>query len=258
MKLKVFALLLAFILAAGCQEKQKVHYQIKDLPKPESETDQVSYILGYNLGERMRMDSVDVNMEYYIEGFLLAYNAKENLMEPDKMDSVMRAFSDKMMAKQQQQEQREMERYDTIASEMPEKSKEFLKENKKKEGVKVLDNGLQYEVLKEGTGKKPSPGEMVEVHFVGKLPDGTVFDDTRQGQPPVLPVDDPGVLKGWTEAWKRMKVGSKWRIVIPPELGLGEKGAPPKIPPNTALIFEMELLGIEEEPPPPPEGQFQQ
>lgn len=250
-------LLLAIFIITGCQEQQKVDYQIKDLPKPEKQMDQVSYIMGYQFGEQMKMDSVDINMEYFIEGFLLSYNEKENLMDPQKMDSVMRVFSEKMMAKKQEMEQMEMERFDTIASEMPEKSKKLLEENKQKKDVKVLDNGLQYEVLKEGTGKKPEPDEMVKVHFAGKLPDGTVFDDTHGNPPLVLPVNDPGVLKGWSEAWKRMKVGAKWRIVIPPSLGLGDKGAPPKIPPNTALIFEMELIDIEGKK--PPEGQeFQQ
>ncbi|MDG6897714.1 peptidylprolyl isomerase [Actinobacillus delphinicola] len=119
----------------------------------------------------------------------------------------------------------------------------FLAENAKKDGVKVTDSGLQYEVLKEGNGKVPSKDDHVRVHYTGKLPNGTVFDSSVQrGQPAEFPVG--GVIPGWVEALTMMPVGSKWKLVIPAELAYGERGAGAAIPPNSPLEFEVELLDI--------------
>jgi FKBP-type peptidyl-prolyl cis-trans isomerase FklB len=119
----------------------------------------------------------------------------------------------------------------------------FLAENRKKEGVKVLPDGLQYKVLKEGNGKKPKADETVTVNYRGTLIDGTEFDSSiKRGEPSTFRVS--GVIKGWTEALQLMPVGSKWQLFIPPELAYGERGAGEVIPPNSTLIFEVELLSI--------------
>lgn len=122
-------------------------------------------------------------------------------------------------------------------------NKAFLEENKKAKGVVVTESGLQYEVLTEGTGAKPTAASSVRVHYTGSLIDGTVFDSSvKRGTPAEFPVG--GVIKGWTEALQLMTIGSKWRLTIPQELAYGERGAGASIPPFATLIFEVELLDI--------------
>jgi FKBP-type peptidyl-prolyl cis-trans isomerase FklB len=123
------------------------------------------------------------------------------------------------------------------------KGEEFLAANAKKEGVKTLPSGLQYLVLKEGTGKKPGPTDEVEVHYHGTLTDGTVFDSSvDRGTPITHPVN--GFIEGWKEALPMMKEGAKWRLFVPSKLAYQQRGAPPKIGPNETLIFEIELLHV--------------
>jgi FKBP-type peptidyl-prolyl cis-trans isomerase FklB len=123
------------------------------------------------------------------------------------------------------------------------KGEEFLAENKKKPGVKTTESGLQYLVLKEGTGRKPELDDTVHCHYHGTLIDGTVFDSSvDRGTPIDFPLK--GVIPGWTEVLQLMKEGSKWRVFIPSKLAYGQRGAPPKIGPNETLIFEIELLQV--------------
>jgi FKBP-type peptidyl-prolyl cis-trans isomerase FklB len=123
------------------------------------------------------------------------------------------------------------------------KGEEFLAANAKKEGVKTLPSGLEYVVLKEGTGKKPQATDEVEVHYHGTLIDGTVFDSSvDRGEPASFPVNR--VIPGWTEALQLMKEGAKWRVFIPSKLAYRQPGRPPKIGPNETLIFEIELLHV--------------
>ena len=119
----------------------------------------------------------------------------------------------------------------------------FRAENKKRKGVKTLTNGIQYEILKEGKGAKPSKTDTVTVHYHGTLIDGSVFDSSvKRGTPATFPLN--GVIKGWGEVLPLMPIGSKWKVVIPPELAYGERGAGAKIGPGATLIFEIELLEI--------------
>ena len=120
----------------------------------------------------------------------------------------------------------------------------YLAENMKKPGVTVTESGLQYEVLKSGSGAKPSASDKVKTHYHGMLIDGTVFDSSvDRGEP--ISFNVGGVIQGWTEALQLMSVGDKWRLVIPSELAYGARGAGAKIPPHSTLVFEVELLGIE-------------
>ena len=119
----------------------------------------------------------------------------------------------------------------------------FLAENAKKEGVISLESGLQYEILKQGSGPKPTINDNVTTHYHGTLIDGTIFDSSvDRGQPATFPVS--GVIKGWTEALQLMTVGSKWRLYVPYDLAYGERGAGANIGPFTTLIFEVELISI--------------
>jgi FKBP-type peptidyl-prolyl cis-trans isomerase FklB len=120
---------------------------------------------------------------------------------------------------------------------------EFLEENKTKPGVTTLDSGLQYEIITEGSGPKPSATSKVTCHYHGTLIDGTVFDSSvKRGQPATFPLNM--VIKGWTEGLQLMPQGSKWRFFIPPHLGYGDRQVSAQIGPNSTLIFEVELLGI--------------
>src|SRR5687768_10000032 len=121
--------------------------------------------------------------------------------------------------------------------------KTFFEENAKREGVRKLPSGLQYEILKEDTGPKPDATSHVTVHYEGRLTDGTVFDSSyKRGQPATFGVSQ--VIPGWTEALQLMPLGSKWRLYIPSVLGYGTRGAGGSIPPNATLIFDVELIGI--------------
>jgi FKBP-type peptidyl-prolyl cis-trans isomerase len=123
----------------------------------------------------------------------------------------------------------------------------FLTENKTKEGVKTTESGLQYKVLEAGEGPSPKAGDTVTVHYRGTFVDGTEFDSSYQrGEPATFPLT--GVIPGWTEALQLMKKGSKWMLFIPSELAYGERGAGNRIPPNSTLIFEVELLSSQETP----------
>lgn len=119
----------------------------------------------------------------------------------------------------------------------------FLKQNKKNKGVVTLADGLQYKIIKQGTGPKPTDSDVVTVNYAGTLINGTEFDSSyKRNEPASFPVG--GVISGWTEALKLMPVGSTWMLYIPSDLAYGEQGSPPSIPANTTLIFKVELLGI--------------
>ena len=124
-----------------------------------------------------------------------------------------------------------------------EKNKAFLEANAKKEGVKVTASGLQYRVLKAGTGKQPGPTSKVTVHYTGKLINGKTFDSSEGGDPVTFPLNR--VISGWTEGLQLMKEGEKAELVIPSDLGYGERGAPGAIPPSQALVFEVELIKVQ-------------
>ena len=158
------------------------------------------------------------------------------MLSEEEMRTVMTAFQKEMAAKQAEMMKSQGEKN-------KKEGEAFLAENKKKEGVKTLASGLQYKVIKEGTGKTPKATDKVSTHYQGTLIDGTEFDSSyKRGEPATFPVN--GVIPGWTEALQLMKVGSKWQLFVPSKLAYGEKGAGPIIGPNAVLIFTVELLAI--------------
>ena len=192
-----------------------------------NQKDKVSYIIGMNIGNDLKRQSIDISPKILAEGVQQALAGSKPLLTEQEIQETMMAFQKEMMAKQK------------------ERGDAFLAENKKKEGVKTLPSGLQYKVIKAGTGKKPKLNDTVTIHYRGTLIDGTEFDSSyKRGQPVSFPVS--GVLPGWTEALQLMEEGAKWQLFIPPNLAYGERGAGGVIGPNATLVFEIELVSIQE------------
>lgn len=199
----------------------------------ETKTDSVSYALGHSIGTNIFSQFPDINPAIVGAAISDVYAEKELTMFENEQE--LGAFIQSYF-----QEQMEI----TAQSNLEEGNK-FLEENKAREGVTTTESGLQYEVLTEGTGAKPTAENQVRVHYHGTLIDGTVFDSSvERGQPAVFGVGQ--VIPGWTEALQLMPVGSKWKIYLPSNIAYGERGAGGDIGPNSALIFEVELLEIVE------------
>lgn len=198
--------------------------------------EKLSYSMGFEVGTYFKSAGGDIQKELLVNGIQAAYDGEAPLLTQEEMVAVKKEYAEKMQAKQMAQLE-EMKAKNLAAGTA------FLEENKKKEGVKVTESGLQYEVLKEGGGEKAKAEDTVKVEYTGTLIDGTEFDSTTQhGKPAEFQVGQ--VIKGWSEALQMMNAGTKLRLAIPAELAYGEKGAAPKIQPNSVLVFEVELLEI--------------
>lgn len=203
-----------------------------------TEMDKVSYALGVQLATDFKRRDIDIKIDKLIKGLKDVTEGKKLELTEQEVQQTMMAFTQKIRAKQQEKQKADAAR-NLVAG------KAFLADNGKKEGVKVLPSGLQYKVLKEGTGKIPTIADKVKTHYRGRLIDGTEFDSSyKRGRPAEFGVK--AVIKGWTEALQLMKEGAKWELYIPPDLAYGER-ARPTIPANSTLIFEVELLEIVKE-----------
>jgi FKBP-type peptidyl-prolyl cis-trans isomerase FklB len=210
--------------------------------------DTLAYSLGNNIGSmvltNITTDSLNLNVDLLIEGIKDGIKKNQTRLSQEQMMGSLSAFQTEMQSKQQARMKVEQEKNAAAGSENKKKGEAFLAENAKKEGVKTLPSGLQYKVIKEGTGKTPKATDKVTVHYTGTLIDGKVFDSSVQrGEPATFPVNR--VIKGWTEALQLMKEGSKWTLYIPSNLAYGEQGAGGAIGPNEVLIFDVELLKVE-------------
>jgi len=198
--------------------------------------DKESYSLGYQFGQNLKNQRMDINFEAYTAGIQDALGEKEPLMKPEEIRATLRGIQQRVMAEQQKRSKEQ-------AAKTLSEGKAFLAENGKKEGIKTLPSGLQYKVLAEGSGKTPKSTDTVTVHYRGTLINGTEFDSSyKKGTPQTFPVN--GVIRGWTEALQLMKEGSKWQLFVPSNLAYGERGMGTHIPPNSTLIFEMELISV--------------
>ncbi len=208
--------------------------------------EKLGYALGYRIGQRIIAEhkAIGTPLDAGALGRGLADAVREVPPQLDEEDfaRVLSAFEKRM-----EERGREMAaRMEIVARENLAKGKEFLKANGTRLGITVLPSGLQYEVIKQGAGPKPTLDSVVRAHYKGTLIDGSEFDGTDPaGEPAVFPLQ--GVVPGWQEALQKMSVGSKWRVWLPTELAYGEGGSPPAIEPNEVLIFEIDLVGIGEE-----------
>ena len=198
----------------------------------ETEKQKLSYTMGQQIGGGIQQDQLDVETESLVLGLTHALNGEESILSPEEMRAVIESFQKEMQAKA-----------NDMKGGNADKGAKFLEENSAKEGVQVLESGMQYIVINQGDGEKPQATDTVDVHYEGSLINGTVFDSSiKRGEPASFPVN--GVIQGWQEALQLMEVGTKWKVFIPSELAYGEHGAGGSIGPNETLIFEMELLAI--------------
>ncbi len=215
-------------------EVAKLQSEIQELQKPkevllDNEHKKASYALGTLMASNFRSqgaDSLDVDaMSAALRDVLVNDSSR---MEQQEAMMTFQTYMQKAV--------------EAKGAKVREENNKFLEENKKKAGVQVTSSGLQYEVLKEGKGKKPTAENQVTVHYTGKLVDGTVFDTSEDGEPVTFGVTQ--VIPGWTEALQLMKEGDKFMLYIPDHLAYGERGAGGQIPPYSILIFEVELLKV--------------
>ena len=197
---------------------------------------QASYGIGYDLGKNIKQSRVALDPELIIQGLRDCLSGSDAKVSQEQFREAMTMIQGEM--------QKNAAADAKVAGESAAKAGDtFQAENAKKAGVTVTKSGLQIETIKEGTGASPTGSDTVKVHYTGRLIDGTVFDSSvERGQPISFPLN--GVIPGWTEGLQLMKVGGKAKLVIPPGLGYGAAGAPPSIPPNATLVFEVELLDI--------------
>lgn len=244
-KTAIMAVSIAMLAACSQQSEEKKAAPAQAAAPAEkalsSESAKLSYAIGMDIGMSLKSLDTDFDRKALIAAINDRLDGKALKLSDADAGKVKQAFF------QKQNEKRAAEMKAAAEKNKTEGAK-YLAENGKKKGVTTTKSGLQYAVITEGKGAKPKATDKVTVNYRGTLIDGTEFDSSyKRGQPVTFPLN--GVIKGWTEALQLMNVGSKYRIVLPSELAYGDRGAGPKIGPNSVLIFEVELLGIGEPKP---------
>lgn len=202
-----------------------------------TETEKFSYALGMNIGQGLHKQDVPVDPNILARGLKDVLAGKTQLTEEEMRGALMQM--------QQTMQKKQQEKMQAASATNKKEGDAFLAANKSKEGVVTLPSGLQYKILQAGTGAKPTASDTVTCNYRGTLISGKEFDSSyKRGQPTSFPVS--GVIKGWTEALQLMPVGSKWQLFIPPDLAYGDRGAGADIAPGATLIFEVELISIQE------------
>jgi FKBP-type peptidyl-prolyl cis-trans isomerase len=205
-------------------------------PSLKTEKDRHSYMVGMMYGRQLQEIKDDVDLAMLQKGLADTFAGGATLLTEEEMQQAFTEFNQKVQTARAERQQK-------AAGENLKKGEEFLAKNKTAEGVKTTESGLQYQVIKEGSGPKPKANDQVKVHYVGTTIEGKKFDSSiDRGQPATFPLN--GVIAGWTEALQLMPVGSKYKLYIPGSLAYGERGSPPNIGPNEVLVFEVELLEI--------------
>jgi FKBP-type peptidyl-prolyl cis-trans isomerase FklB len=230
--MRFFVAIAVCVLFCSCDSMSQQKAKLK------TKQDSASYSIGVDIGRNMKKQEIELDLNVLLAGMKDAMAAGGKIQLTDEqMQAVLQSFQAELMQKMQAKRAKESE--EAIAQ-----GKKFLEENAKKGDVKTTASGLQYKVIKANAGgKTPVDTSTVRVHYKGTLINGTEFDSSyKRGQPTEFPVN--GVIKGWTEALKLMKTGEKYQLFIPADLAYGAQGAPPSIPGNSTLIFEVELLEI--------------
>lgn len=197
----------------------------------------LSYAIGYEAGRDLYQRKLDVDLATVLRGVQDGYAQKRPVYSPQVLQQQLAAMQQRMLRDARAA-------YKKLAAANLQRSDRFFVQNKTQKGVIALPSGVQYKVLEDGSGdKSPTLDSEVTLHYRGALLDGTVFDDTYdRGQPVQFPVSQ--MIRGWQQVITRMHVGDHWQVFIPPQLAYGERGQPPRIGPNEALIFDIRLLGV--------------
>jgi len=247
--LAAVAVLFTFSCQKDTTPSKKAEITLADL---KTEDDKVSYSIGYSMGSSFKKDALPMNLEVFEKGIKDGFAGGEQILNEEQINETMKTFQQKMRAQKQAETMARMEERKKAGEANKEKGQKFLEENKTKEGVVTLESGLQYKILKEGTGASPTATNTVKCHYKGTTIDGKEFDSSyKRGEPATFALDK--VIKGWTEGLQLMKEGGQWQFFVPAELAYGARGAGEEIGPNEVLIFEVELLGIEKPEAPAPE-----
>ena len=214
------------------------------IPGLATEKDQVSYIIGMDIGKSLKPIKDELDMATLKRAVDDVVNDKTPLLNEERLAQVMQGFAQKMQAKQQEEMVKKQAEMAAQGKKNIEQETSFLAANGKKPGVVTTASGLQYQIMTAGTGAKPTASDSVKVHYTGTLLDGTKFDSSYDRKEPAQFVLN-SVVPGWTEALQLMPVGSKYKLWIPAKLGYGAEGTPGgPIPPNSTLVFEVELLEV--------------
>lgn len=222
--------------APGASTQQSAPATPPNIPGLPTKKDQVSYAIGMNVGKGLHHESIDVDPNIILQGLKDAMSGGKLLMTDEQAQQTLTQLQ--MEVREKEEAKRKQE-----AVTNQQAGEKFLAENKTKPGVITLPDGLQYKIIKQGTGPKPTIADVVTCNYKGTLIDGKEFDSSyKRGEPATFPVR--GVIKGWTEALQLMPVGTKFELYLPPDLAYGEHGAGADIGPNETLIFEVDLLSI--------------
>lgn len=199
-----------------------------------SDKGKLSYSIGFQIGKDFTDRKMDVDINTVIKAMQDAYAKRPPVVAEEKMRETLTAFQTKMMGEAKAE-------FDKVAGANLAQSNKFLAENKTKKGIVSLPSGLQYRVIEDGTGKQVGATSEVTVHYRGSLADGLEFDSSfARGEPVKFKVNE--VIKGWQESLSRMKVGDHWQIFVPPAMAYAERGQPPRIGPNQALVFDIKVI----------------
>lgn len=227
----VLLLLLPFLSLATEEDKATV-------AQLNSFAQKISYVLGQEIGNSFKESPVEIDLDIFIQGISDSLKGRKSQLDADETNQIKQEFSRQV----QQSRQTKMA---ALSEKNRADGEAFLAANKNKKGVVTTASGLQYKVLKKGDGPKAQKNDRVTVHYSGTLLDGTEFDSSYKREKPAT-FQVSRVIPGWTEALQLMNVGSKYRLFIPSDLAYGKRGAGQKIGPNSMLIFDVELLGIEQ------------
>lgn len=218
------------LLLVGCRSNAE------EKVKLESSADKVSYSIGLDIGRSFKQQGIEINAAALTKGIKDGLAGSEPMMTDAEIQSTMEVFQTEMMSRQ------DVKMKDSGGKNVME-GEAFLAENKGKEGIVTLPSGLQYKVLKPGSGRTPKATDTVVTHYRGRLINGKVFDSSYdRNEPATFPVN--GVIAGWTEALQLMQEGAKWELYVPSDLAYGPRGAGADIGPNAVLIFEVELISV--------------
>ena len=247
MRLKIFYAALVILLLQACSEQAvKSSSTDADTSEPGLQTreERLSYAAAYDFRTQIQNNELPLDMDAFLAGLEDAFGGGEPRLSMEEMDAEVQTFVAELRYRKEREIQEfRMQRYGGEDSFKLTKQYQYLANNMKRGGVVTVQSGLQYQIIRIGTGARPQRGEWVKIHFRGSLTDGSEFDSSyANGQPSIFPVSK--LIAGWSEAIQMMQVGGHWQLVIPPALAYGEYGNGGNVPPNAVLILDVELIGI--------------